>query len=70
MSTSPKVPPTPCSPSSRARWLDGGQSTAEYALVLVVAATIAMLALSWAASTNRVGSLFDLVFRSVSGLLA
>jgi hypothetical protein len=47
-----------------------GQSTAEYALVLVVAATIATLALSWAASTNRVASLFDLVFRSVSGMLA
>jgi Flp pilus assembly pilin Flp len=47
-----------------------GQTTAEYALVLVAAATIATLLLTWASSTRRVASLFDLVFRSVSGMLA
>ena len=49
---------------------DLGQATAEYALVLVAAATIATLVLAWAASTSRISGLFDAVFRSVTGLLA
>ena len=47
-----------------------GQTTAEYALVLVAAATIATLVLAWAASTNRISGLLDTVVRSVTGLVA
>lgn len=47
-----------------------GQTTAEYALVLLGAATIAMLLTAWAGQTNRLGSLFDAVLRSVTNLVA
>ncbi len=49
---------------------DLGQTTAEYALVLVGAATIAMLVIAWAGSTSRIGGLFDAVLRSVTSLVA
>lgn len=39
-----------------------GQSTVEYALVLLGAAAIALLLVAWATKTNRVGKLLDLVF--------
>ena len=56
-----------------AQWLrrvpERGQATAEYALVLLGAAAIAMLLLAWAAKTNRIGSLLDTVFRSLTGLV-
>jgi hypothetical protein len=38
---------------------DAGQSTAEYALVLLGAAAVAMLLVAWATKTNRVTKLFD-----------
>lgn len=41
---------------------DDGQATAEYALVLVGAAAIALLVVAWATKTNVVGKLLDLVF--------
>lgn len=47
-----------------------GQTTAEYALVLVGAATIAMLVVAWASSTSRITGLLDAVLRSVTGMLA
>jgi hypothetical protein len=43
-----------------------GQSTAEYALVMISAAAIAGLVLTWASHTNLIGGLFDSV---VHGLL-
>ena len=43
-----------------------GQSTAEYALVMISAAAIAGLVLTWAKHTNLIGGLFDTV---VHGLL-
>lgn len=49
---------------------DGGQTTAEYALVLVAAATIATLVIAWATNTNRIASLLDTVFRNVTGLVS
>ena len=39
----------------------GGQATAEYALVLLGAAAVALLVTAWAARTNRVGRLLDAV---------
>lgn len=47
-----------------------GQTTAEYALVLVGAATIAMLVIAWAGSTGRISGLLDTVLRSVTALVA
>jgi len=44
-----------------------GQSTVEYALLVVGIATLALLVLAWAGSTDVVGALFDRVFRWVTG---
>lgn len=44
-----------------------GQSTAEYALVLLGAATVAIVFLAWAGKTSRIGRLFDAVLDSVIG---
>jgi hypothetical protein len=41
---------------------DDGQATAEYALVLLGAAAVALLVVSWATKTNVVGRLLDVVF--------
>jgi hypothetical protein len=38
-----------------------GQATAEYALVLLGAAAIALLLVAWATKTNKVGKLLDAV---------
>ena len=48
---------------------DRGQTTAEYALVLVGAATIAMLVIAWAGSTSRISGLLDAVMRSVTSMV-
>ena len=51
--------------AATARRPDGderGQATAEYALVLLGAAAIALLVVSWATKTNVVGRLLDVVF--------
>lgn len=39
-----------------------GQSTVEYALVVLGVITIALLVLAWARSSNQIGRLFDAVF--------
>ena len=44
-----------------------GQGTAEYALLLLAAATIALIVLAWATGTGRIGALFDAVIDSVIG---
>ena len=44
---------------------DGGQSTAEYALVLLGAAAIALLVVAWATETDKVTDLFDSVVERV-----
>jgi hypothetical protein len=38
-----------------------GQATAEYALVLLGAAAIALLLVAWAAKSGKIGALFDAV---------
>ena len=48
----------------RARWrpiAQAGQATAEYALVLLGAAAIALLLAAWAARSGAIGRLFDAV---------
>lgn len=45
-----------------------GQTSAEYALVLLGAASVALLVIVWARNTDQVGRLLDSMFRSVSRL--
>ncbi len=58
--------------SERCRWrlkrlalADDGQATAEYALVMLAAASLAGLLLAWVTSTDAVGRLMDAVLDSI-----
>lgn len=42
-----------------------GQATAEYALVLIAAATVALALIVWATNTDALSSLFDAAVRRV-----
>lgn len=44
-----------------------GQAAAEYALVLLGAAAVALLVAKWAGRTDRIGKLFDAVLDQVLG---
>lgn len=44
---------------------EAGQTTAEYALVILGAATVAVLVLAWATKTTKIGKLLDAVVDSV-----
>lgn len=44
---------------------DRGQGTAEYALLLLGAATIALIVLTWATGTGKISELFDAVVESI-----
>jgi len=44
-----------------------GQTTAEYALVILGAAALATLVIAWATQSNAVGRLFDAVLDRVLG---
>ena len=46
---------------------DRGQTTAEYGLVLLGAAGIALLLVAWATKSGAIGKLFDTVMDSVIG---
>lgn len=48
-----------------ARRGDRGQATAEYALVLVGVAAVALLVLAWATKTDKIGDLLDGVFDKI-----
>ncbi len=56
----------PAAQRSRARG-DGGQTTAEYGLVLLGAAGIALLLVGWATKSGAIGKLFDTVMDNVIG---
>ncbi len=56
--------------SSAAFQSERGQTTAEYALVLLAAGTIAMLVVSWAQGNGAIGSLFDTVLSKITSLTA
>jgi Flp pilus assembly pilin Flp len=49
----------------RLRRDERGQTTAEYALVLVGVAAIALLVVAWATDTNKIGRLLDGVLDSI-----
>jgi hypothetical protein len=44
-----------------------GQASAEYALVLLGAAAIALLIVSWATHSNKIGELFNSVLERLKG---
>lgn len=44
---------------------EAGQATAEYALVLLGAAAIALLLLAWATETGAIGDLLDAILQSI-----
>ena len=54
--------------SSQRLLREDGQTTVEYALVLLGAATLALLLGAWTGGTDKVGDLFDAVFDRVLGL--
>ena len=53
--------------SALARRGDGGQATAEYALVLLGAAAVALLVVGWATHSNLVGKLLDTIMNNITG---
>jgi hypothetical protein len=44
-----------------------GQTTAEYALVILAAAALATMVIAWATNSNAIGRLFDAVLQRVLG---
>lgn len=58
--------PAPTGPS---RCVERGQATAEYALVLLGAAAVALLLVAWATDTDAVGRLLDGVLDRILGQL-
>lgn len=44
-----------------------GQTSAEYALVLLGAAAVALLIVAWATKSDLVGKLFDAVLKAITG---
>lgn len=65
MTTARQLAPTP--PHRRHRRGESGQATAEYALVLLGAAAVALLLIGWATTTDQVSRLFDFVVEQVIG---
>jgi Flp pilus assembly pilin Flp len=48
---------------------EGGQTSAEYALVLLGAASVALLVALWARDTDKLGKLLDTIFDSIVKLV-
>ncbi len=44
-----------------------GQASAEYALVLLGAAAVALLIVAWATKSDLIGKLFDAVMNAITG---
>lgn len=49
---------------------DRGQATAEYALVVLGAAAVAMLLIAWATTTGKMSTLLNKMVDSVAGRIA
>jgi len=57
-----------CSETGR-RVGDRGQTTAEYALVIVGAAAVALMLLTWATGSGKIASLLDKVVDTVANMV-
>ena len=53
--------------AARAHTDQRGQASAEYALVLLGAAAVALLIVAWATKSDLVEKLFDTVFKAITG---
>lgn len=53
--------------AGRTRHDQRGQASAEYALVLLGAAAVALLIVAWATKSELVGKLFDTVMNAITG---
>lgn len=53
--------------AGRTRADERGQASAEYALVLLGAAAVALLVVAWATKSDLVGKLLDSVMNSITG---
>ena len=53
--------------AGRARDDERGQASAEYALVLLGAAAVALLVVAWATKTDLIGKLLDAVMGAITG---
>jgi len=53
--------------AGRSRADERGQASAEYALVLLGAAAVALLVVAWATKSDLVGKLLDAVMNAVTG---
>ena len=51
---------------ARVRYDERGQASAEYALVLLGAAAVALLIVAWATKTNLIAKLLDAVMNSIT----
>lgn len=49
------------------RSFEAGQASVEYALVLLGAALVATLLITWATSTDLIGGLFDYILNLIKG---
>ena len=56
--------------SARRRADDRGQTTAEYALVLVGAAAVAVLLLTWATGSGKIAWLLDKMVDTVANMVS
>ena len=57
----------PVRPLKRLQCDQRGQATAEYALVLLGVAALALLIVGWATHTTKIGDLFDGIFDTLLG---
>ena len=48
---------------------ESGQTTAEYALVIVAAAVVALALIAWASSTDVLPDFFDSVVQRIKGMV-
>ncbi len=48
-------------------WREEGQTTAEYALVILAAAAIAVVLIAWAHSSGKLPAFFDNIIDKVAG---
>ena len=55
--------------SARRRVDERGQTTAEYALVLVGAAAVAVLLLTWATGSGKIGWLLDKMVDTIANMV-
>jgi Flp pilus assembly pilin Flp len=55
-----------CTIATRSRTDQRGQASAEYALVLLGAAAVALLIVAWATKSDLVGKLLDTVMKAIT----